>query len=129
MSKKKIPSNRQLRVNELLRRNLSDIISEVDLYDLDIKNISITVTQVKSSADLKIAYVYVLPLGGDYEKKVIQNLINLKGYIKNKLSKKINLKFMPEIKFIPDDTYEKIEKTNQIFDKINHKREQIDPKK
>ena len=129
MSKKKIPSNRQLRVNELLRRNLSDIISEVDLYDLDIKNISITVTQVKSSADLKIAYVYVLPLGGDYEKKVIQNLINLKGFIKNKLSKKINLKFMPEIKFIPDDTYEKIEKTNQIFDKINHKREQIDPKK
>ena len=129
MSKKKIPSNRQLRVNELLRRNLSDIISEVDLYDLDIKNISITVTQVKSSADLKIAYVYVLPLGGDYEKKVIQNLINLKGYIKNKLSKKINLKFMPEIKFIPDDTYEKIEKTNQIFDKIKHKREQIDPKK
>lgn len=128
MSKKKIPSNRQLRVNELLRRNLSDIISEVDLYDLDIKNISITVTQVKSSADLKIAYVYVLPLGGDYEKKVIQNLINLKGYIKNKLSKKINLKFMPEIKFIPDDTYEKIEKTNQIFDKIKHKREQIDPK-
>ena len=129
MSKKKIPSNRQLRVNELLRRNLSDIISEVDLYDLDIKNISITVTQVKSSADLKIAYVYVLPLGGDYEEKVIQNLINLKGFIKNKLSKKINLKFMPEIKFIPDDTYEKIEKTNQIFDKINHKREQIDPKK
>ena len=128
MSKKKIPSNRQLRVNELLRRNLSDIISEVDLYDLDIKNISITVTQVKSSADLKIAYVYVLPLGGDYEEKVIQNLINLKGYIKNKLSKKINLKFMPEIKFIPDDTYEKIEKTNQIFDKIKHKREQIDPK-
>ena len=128
MSKKKIPSNRQLRVNELLRRNLSDIISEVDLYDLDIKNISITVTQVKSSADLKIAYVYVLPLGGDYEEKVIQNLINLKGYIKNKLSKKINLKFMPEIKFIPDDTYEKIEKTNKIFDKIKHKREQIDPK-
>lgn len=129
MSKKKVPSNRQLRVNELLRRNLSDIISEIDLYDLDIKNISITVTQVKSSADLKIAYVYVLPLGGDYEEKVIQHLINLKGYIKKKLSKKINLKFMPEIKFISDDTYEKIEKTNQIFDKIKLKREQFDSKK
>lgn len=129
MSKKKVPSNRQLRVNELLRRNLSDIISEIDLYDLDIKNISITVSQVKSSADLKIAYVYVLPLGGDYEEKVIQHLINLKGYIKKKLSKKINLKFMPEIKFISDDTYEKIEKTNQIFDKIKLKREQFDSKK
>ena len=118
MSKKKEPSNRQLRVNELLRRNFSEIISEIDLYHTDKKNISITVTQVKTSSDLKIAYVFVLSLGGYNEKEVIENLTNFKGYIKKKLSKKINLKFMPEIKFISDDTYDKIQRTNQIFDKI-----------
>ena len=127
MSKKKEPSNRQLRVNELLRRNFSDIVSEIDLYHTDKKNISITVTQVKTSSDLKIAYVFVLPLGGYNEKEVIENLTNFKGYIKKKLSKKINLKFMPEIKFISDDTYDKIQRTNQIFDKI--KRDKFESKK
>ena len=127
MSKKKEPSNRQLRVNELLRRNFSEIISEIDLYHTDKKNISITVTQVKTSSDLKIAYVFVLSLGGYNEKEVIENLTNFKGYIKKKLSKKINLKFMPEIKFISDDTYDKIQRTNQIFDKI--KRDKFESKK
>ena len=127
MSKKKEPSNRQLRVNELLRRNFSEIISEIDLYHTDKKNISITVTQVKTSSDLKIAYVFVLSLGGYNEKEVIENLTNFKGYIKKKLSKKVNLKFMPEIKFISDDTYDKIQRTNQIFDKI--KRDKFESKK
>ena len=88
MSKKKEPSNRQLRVNELLRRNFSEIISEIDLYHTDKKNISITVTQVKTSSDLKIAYVFVLSLGGYNEKEVIENLTNFKGYIKKNYQKK-----------------------------------------
>ena len=97
------------------------------MYHTDKKNISITVTQVKTSSDLKIAYVFVLSLGGYNEKEVIENLTNFKGYIKKKLSKKVNLKFMPEIKFISDDTYDKIQRTNQIFDKI--KRDKFESKK
>ena len=116
--KKKEPTNRQLKVNELLRRNISDILSQIDLYELGIKNVSITVTQVKCSTDLKIAYVYVFPLGGEHEDVVINYLKSIKGYIKKKLSKKINLKFMPEINFISDDTFEKIEKTMKMFKKI-----------
>ncbi len=117
--KKKEPTNRQLKVNELLRRNISEILSQIDLYELGIKNVSITVTQVKCSTDLKIAYVYVFPLGGDHEEIIINYLVNIKGLIKKKLSKKINLKFMPEINFLSDDTFEKIDNTIKMFKKIN----------
>jgi len=117
--KKKEPTNRQLKVNELLRRNISEILSQIDLYELGIKNVSITVTQVKCSTDLKIAYVYVFPLGGDHEEIIINYLVNIKGLIKKKLSKKINLKFMPEINFLSDDTFQKIDNTIKMFKKIN----------
>ena len=117
--KKKEPTNRQLKVNELLRRNISEILSQIDLYELGIKNVSITVTQVKCSTDLKIAYVYVFPLGGDHEEIIINYLVNIKGLIKKKLSKKINLKFMPEINFLSDDTFEKIDNTIKMFKEIN----------
>jgi ribosome-binding factor A len=93
------PSQRQLRVAELIRRTLSEILARGDIHDPDLNRLSITVGEVRTSPDLRIATAYVLPLGGQGQDDVCKLLSRNKGELRRAISKKLALKFAPDLRF------------------------------
>ena len=87
------PSQRQLRVGELIRRALSEILMQGIIHDPDLNRISVTVSEVTASPDLKIATAYVCPLGGKGGKDLIALLVKNKSEIRRSISKKLTLKY------------------------------------
>lgn len=109
------PSQRQLRVGEVLRRALSEVLARGDLHDPDLAGLSITVSEVRTSPDLKIATVYVVPLGGKQADGVVGALARHKGELRRQMSKGLNLKFTPDLRFVLDDTFDKMDDTRRLF--------------
>ncbi len=109
-------SQRQIRFGELIRSLISDCLLKEDFYDDSISTISITVSFVRMSKDLKIANVYFMPLGGKYKNEILQKL-NSKKYIFQKfLSKaKIQSKFTPTLSFFLDDTFDEAKKIEDLL--------------
>jgi ribosome-binding factor A len=114
-------SQRQLRVSELIRRVCSSVLLDSNFYDEYGNNYSASVSEVRCSPDLKIATVYVLPISNIEPENLIMFLDKKKGEIRHSLSKKLNLKFSPELRFKPDKLIEQIEQTNKIFEGIDNK--------
>ena len=108
-------SQRQLRVSELIKRNISKILIDSNFYDQDRKNYSASVSEVRCSADLKIAIVYVLPLNKIDSKELTAFLGKNKNAIRHALGKELSLKYLPDLRFKEDTLFDQIEKTNQIF--------------
>ncbi len=108
-------SQRQLRVSELIKRNIAKILIESNFYDQDRKNYSVSVTEVRCSADLKIATVYVLPLNKTHSQDLVAFLGKNKNAIRHALGKMVSLKYLPDLRFKEDTLFEQIEKTNKIF--------------
>ena len=117
-------SQRQMRFSELIRSLISECILVEDFYDLNISIKSITVSFVKMSRDLRIANVYIMPLGGQNKEKIIEKL-NENNFIFQKfLSKaKLNSKFTPKIFFFIDDTFDEAEKIEKLLLNKNVKRD------
>lgn len=109
------PSQRQLRVGELIRRTLSDLLMRGELHDPDLSRMSITVGEVRVSPDLRIATAFVLPLGGDGAEEAVQRLARHQGELRHILGKQIKLKHVPELRFRVDDTFERMDRTREIF--------------
>ncbi|MFT5798871.1 MAG: ribosome-binding factor A [Candidatus Azotimanducaceae bacterium] len=109
------PSQRQLRVGELIRRALSEILSRGDVHDVELSRMSITVGEVRVSADLKIATCYVLPLGGDGKDGVLKLLGKNMYDIRHTLNKKLALKHSPELRFQLDDTFDQMDATRKML--------------
>ena len=109
------PSQRQLRVGELIRRTMSELLLRGDLHDPDLSALSITVSEVRVSGDLRVATAYVLPLGGDKKAEAIEALKRNKGEIRRAVSKALTLKFAPEVRFLIDETFDKMEETNRLL--------------
>ncbi|MGI3184682.1 30S ribosome-binding factor RbfA [Nioella aestuarii] len=109
------PSQRQLRVGELIRRTLSDVLMQGDIHDPELNAMSITVSEVRTSPDLKIATVYVLPLGGGQRQEAIQALKRNKGELRRMITKKMNLKYAPDFRFLIDETFDKMDETRALF--------------
>ena len=109
------PTNRQLRVGELVRRCIADILSKNELYEDSLTNIPITVSEVRCSSDLKLATVFVLPLGGQNAKEVVLGLARQKNTIKKILAKTLNLKFVPDLRFLEDLTFDQMDQTNKLL--------------
>lgn len=109
------PSQRQLRVAELIRRTLSDVLARGDVHDPDLNRMSITVGEVRVSPDLKIATAYVLPLGGHGKEEAIAALARNKGELRRALGKTTNLKFTPDLRFQIDDTFDQMDETRRLF--------------
>ena len=112
-------SQRQLRVGEMIKQSLSMIFlrEESKISDLDTK--SITVTEVRMSPDLKVAKVFVIPLGGKDTDKVIDKLNEFSFVIRKVLSKKIIIKFLPKLYFIKDDSFDYAEKIENLIKQTN----------
>tara|TARA_B100001115_G_scaffold2540_1_gene1975 strand:+ start:268 stop:666 length:399 start_codon:yes stop_codon:yes gene_type:complete len=117
------PSQRQLRVGELIRRALSEILLQGTIHDPDLNRISVTVSEVTASPDLKIATAYVCPLGGQGAEDLIALLSKNKSEIRRSISKKLTLKYTPELRFRIDATFDRMDETRRLFSQENIKRD------
>lgn len=109
------PSQRQLRVGELIRRRLSDVLAQGDIHDPDLNRMSITVGEVTCSPDLRIATAFVLPLGGDNREEALAALRRNRSEIRRIVSKGLALKFSPDLRFVIDETYDRLDDTRRLF--------------
>ena len=117
------PSQRQLRVGELIRRTLSEILMQGIIHDPDLNRISVTVSEVTASPDLKIATAYVCPLGGEGGEDLIALLAKNKSEIRRSISKKLTLKYTPDLRFRLDETFDRMDETRRLFSQENIKRD------
>ena len=120
------PSQRQLRVAELIRRRLSEVLMQGDIHDPELNQLSITVGEVTCSPDLKVATAYVLPLGGDNREVALDALRRNRHEIRRTLGKGLQLKFSPEIRFQIDETFDRLDDTRAMFADENVARD-LDP--
>lgn len=109
------PSQRQLRVGELIRRTLSEVLARGDVHDPELNRMSITVGEVRTSPDLRIATAYVLPLGGQGQDEVVALLARNKHELRRIVSKKLALKFAPDLRFRLDETFDRMDDTRRLF--------------
>ena len=109
------PSQRQLRVGELIRRRLSELLQRGELHDPDLGRMSITVGEVRVSPDLRIATAYVLPLGGDGKEEALALLRENRHEIRREVGKALQLKHTPEVRFEIDDLFDRMDATRALF--------------
>lgn len=117
------PSNRQLRVGELIRRALSEILQRGEVHDPDLQRLSITVGEVRVTPDLRQGTVFVLPLGGQKRDETLDALQRNKGEIRRLVTKAIAMKHSPELKFLLDDTYDRMDETRRLLSQDQVKRD------
>lgn len=115
----KAPSQRQLRAGELVRHALAEIFQREDLREPALRGLSITVTEVRASPDLKQATAFVMPLGGGARgadvAAVVKALNRIAPMIRGYLGKKIDLKFTPAIKFLADQSFDEAQKIERLL--------------
>ncbi|MCX7643866.1 MAG: 30S ribosome-binding factor RbfA [Rhodobacteraceae bacterium] len=109
------PSQRQLRVGELIRRTLAEVLARGHVHDPDLGRLSITVGEVTVSPDLKLATVYILPLGGRGKVEALAALRRNKGEIKRLIGRTLALKFMPDLRFALDETFDRMDESRRMF--------------
>ena len=108
-------SQRQLRVGELIRHELADMLSRGDIHDPVIQAHLITVPEVRMSPDLRLATIYVMPLGGRDVEAVIAALDRNKRYVRGEIARRVNLKFAPEIRFRADERFDEAERIEKLL--------------
>jgi ribosome-binding factor A len=108
-------SQRQLRVGELIRHELAEMLSRGDVHDPVIEAHMITVPEVRMSPDLRLATVYVMPLGGRDEEEVLGALERNKRYMRGEIARRVNLKFAPEIRFRIDERFDEAERIEKLL--------------
>lgn len=109
------PSQRQLKVGEQIRRTLAEVLARGDVHDPELNRLSITVGEVRTSPDLKIATAYVLPLGGKGQEDVLKLLARNKGELRKATAKKLGLKFAPDLRFQLDETFDRMDDTRRML--------------
>jgi ribosome-binding factor A len=108
-------SQRSLRVGELVRHAVAEVLARGDVHDPVIETHLITVPEVRMSPDLRLATVYVMPLGGTDEKDVLAALERHKRYLRGEVAHRVNLKFAPDIRFRIDERFEEAERIERLL--------------
>jgi ribosome-binding factor A len=119
------PSQRQLRVGEVIRRRMAETLQRGEIHDPDLNRFSITVSEVRCTPDLSIATAFVLPLGGDGKEEMLAALARNKGEIRHQVSKALQIKHVPEIRFMIDDTFDRMDATRAMLSE-DHVRQDLD---
>jgi len=109
------PTQRQLRVGEMLRHALSDILRRNEIRDPDLDGVSVTITQVKPSPDMRYAAVYCAPLGGGDTDRIIAALNRHKGFLRGQMGHMITTKFTPDLRFLEDQSFAEAEKIENLL--------------
>lgn len=109
------PSQRQLRVGETIRRALAQVLQRGDVHDDELTRMSITVSEVRCSPDLKVATAYVMPLGGFQADEGLDALRRNRSELRRAVNKSLALKFSPELRFQLDETFDRMDDTRRMF--------------
>ena len=108
-------SQRQLRVGELIRHELADMLSRGDIHDPVVEAHMITVPEVRMSPDLRLATIYIMPLGGRDETDVLEALDRNKKYVRGEIARRVNLKFAPDIRFRIDERFDEADRIEKLL--------------
>ena len=108
-------SQRQLRVGETVRHAVADILAQGIVHDADLEGHIITVPEVRMSPDLKLATIYVMPLGGRDTEIVIAALERSKKFLRGEVARRVNLKFAPDIRIRVDDRFDEAERIEKLL--------------
>ena len=109
------PSQRALRAGEVIRHAIADILSRGEVHDPVIQGHVITVPEVRMSPDLKLATIYVMPLGGRDEQAVVDALERNKRFLRGEIAHRVNLKFAPDIRFRIDERFGEAERIEKLL--------------
>lgn len=108
-------SQRQLRVGELVRHALSDMLARGDVHDPVLESHMITVPEVRMSPDLRLATIYVMPLGGRDADAVVAAFDRNKKFLRAEIAHRVNLKFAPDVRFRIDERFEEAERIDRLL--------------
>jgi ribosome-binding factor A len=108
-------SQRQLRVGEAVRHAVADILTHGNVHDPDLEGHIVTVPEVRMSPDLKLATIYVMPLGGHETDLVIAALQRNKKFLRGEVARRVNLKFAPDLRFRVDDRFDEAERIEKLL--------------
>ena len=109
------PSQRQLRVGELVRHVLSDVLLRGEVRDPELQTASITVTEVRMSPDLRLATVYFMPLGGDATGRTRAALERSRAFLRARVAEAVDLKFAPDLRFAIDTSFEEANRVEALL--------------
>lgn len=108
-------SQRQLRVGEQVRHAIAEILAQGSVHDADLEGHIITVPEVRMSPDLKLATIYVMPLGGRDTEIVIAALDRNKKFLRGEVARRVNLKFAPDLRFRVDERFDEAERIEKLL--------------
>src|SRR5690606_20409283 len=109
------PSQRMLRVGELVRHALASMFQRGEVEDAALEGVVITVPEVRMTPDLKIADAYVMPLGGERAKEVVDALNRHQRFIRGRIAPELDLKFAPELRFFVDTTFDEFGRIDALL--------------
>jgi ribosome-binding factor A len=109
------PSQRALRAGELIRHAVAEILSRGEVHDPVLEGHLVTVPEVRMSPDLRLASVYVMPLGGKDAPDVLAALERHKKYLRGEIARRVNLKFAPDIRFLLDERFDEAERIERLL--------------
>ncbi|WP_199086508.1 30S ribosome-binding factor RbfA [Bosea sp. ASV33] len=110
------PSQRQLRVGELIRHALAEMLARGDIHDDVLAKHVVTVPEVRLSPDLKLATCYIMPLGGQDVPAVLKALEANKKYLRGEIAHSVNLKYAPDLRFRADESFAEAERIDALLD-------------
>ncbi|HRO50462.1 MAG TPA: 30S ribosome-binding factor RbfA [Hyphomicrobium sp.] len=109
------PSQRQLRVGELVRHKLAELLARGEIHDDVLASHVVTISEVRMSPDLKLATAYVMPLGGKDTKAVIEALTRNSRFIRGEVAHTLDLRSAPDVRFREDETFEEVQRIDQLL--------------
>jgi len=110
------PTQRQLRAGELIRHALAEVLLEETILDPVLDDISVTVSEVRLSPDLRHAICFVEPLGGVHSPEVVEALNRHAKFLRGRLGRNIDMKFTPDLKFLHDESFDEAARMNRLFE-------------
>ena len=110
-----MPSQRALRVGELVRHAMAEMLTRGDVHDPVLEGQLVTVPEVRMSPDLRLATIYVMPLGGKNGDEVVAALDRNKRYLRGEIAHRVNLKFAPDVRFRIDERFDEVERIDQLL--------------
>jgi ribosome-binding factor A len=112
---KSAPSQRQLRVGELIRHKLADLLTRGAIHDEVLTSHVVTIPEVRMSPDLRLATIYVMPLGGKDVEPVLAALERHKRFVRGQIARAVNLKFAPDIRFVRDESFDEASRIERLL--------------
>jgi ribosome-binding factor A len=109
------PSQRMLRIGEMIRHKLAEMLVRSEIHDDVLASHTVTIPEVRMSADLKIATAYVMPLGGENVRPVLHALDRHKKYIRSEIAQTLDLRYAPDIRFRYDETFDEVNRIDRLL--------------